>query len=235
MLRVVIGAAAWTLSMTPAFAQNTGGVFGPVVNEGHKAAQYRITFDPDSDNWAQRLHYEQSLNGDVMVRGIVQTRETPSSELDFDFLQGELFWELATNSDAWKTGLRFDARYRNDDRPEIFNINWMNQFQLAPNLSARALLLTNVEVGDQARDGVFLQSRFNLTHRFPSRASVGVEVFNSYGSTDKFRKLREQSHQIGPFATVPLADEWDIFVGALFGVTQATPDTNLRLWVTRVF
>ena len=44
-----------------AFAQNTGGVFGPVVKEGHRSFQYRAAVNPDNalgqTGFAQRLHY----------------------------------------------------------------------------------------------------------------------------------------------------------------------------------
>ena len=52
-----------TLFAFPAMAQNTGGVFGPVVNEGHRSAQYRLAIVPDAAGGetahAHRLHYQQ--------------------------------------------------------------------------------------------------------------------------------------------------------------------------------
>lgn len=88
------------------------------IKEGHKSAQYRIAINPDNalgeTGFAQRLHYQQSLNGDMMWRVIGQTKKTSDSDFDLDFLQAELFWELSDDNDQHKTGLRFDARLRDE-------------------------------------------------------------------------------------------------------------------------
>lgn len=80
-------------------AQNTAGVFGPIVKEGHASAEYRVTFDPESDGLAQRIHYQQSINGDFMWRAVYGTRKTPDSDFDPDFFQTELYWELSEDED----------------------------------------------------------------------------------------------------------------------------------------
>ena len=220
---------------TPSLARNTGGVFGPVVNEGHAALQYRATFNLDTDQFAQRLHYERALNTDVMWRVVAQTRETATSDIDFDYVQGEVFWQITPDGQDFQTGLRFDGRIRDDDRPGFVGVNWMNQYRFSPDLSGRVLFLTAYEVGDNSRDGVFIQSRANLTYRAAQGVNIGAELFNSYGSTADLNRLSNQSHQIGPFATVDVAKTFSVFAGALFGMTEASPDAELRLWLTKTF
>lgn len=69
--RPPVALAAITFSLVApgtAAATNTTGVFGPVVSEGHQAAEYRGGLGPDSDAFGQRLHYERSLNDDLMRR-----------------------------------------------------------------------------------------------------------------------------------------------------------------------
>lgn len=64
VIRTVSVMAGTVLLFSPfAFCQNTGGVFGPVVNEDHSSIQYRATYDPDSEGLAQRVHFQQSLTG----------------------------------------------------------------------------------------------------------------------------------------------------------------------------
>ena len=218
------------LAAGPASAQNTGGVFGPVVNEGDRQVQYRITFDPDSDGLAQRIHYEQALNGDFMLRGVVQARKTTDSDLDFDYFQGELFWELSRDGASWRTGLRLDARIRDGDRPETIGLNWMNHWNLAGSFSARFLVLSSVDIGDNARDGVFLQTRASLYRKLGKGPRLGLELYNSYGSTDGFADFDDQRHQLGPAANFSLGAGRSLFTNVLFGLTDATPDAELRLW-----
>ena len=222
-----------------AAAQNTGGVFPPMVNDGHKSAQYRIAINPDNaageTGFAQRLHYQQSLNGDMMWRIVGQTRKTADSDFDFDFLQAELFWELSDDDDQHKTGLRFDARLRDENRAEQLGLNWSNQFNFENGWSARALVLTAVQIGDNAADGVSLQTRGQIARKLESGASLGVDMFNSYGRTGNIGSFDEQSHTIGPFVSTPIGNGLSIYAGPLFGISEAAPDLEARLWLTRGF
>jgi hypothetical protein len=231
----VLAALFFLIGTENAVAQNTGGVFSPAVDEGHRSAQYRLGFDPDSDAFAQRFHYQQSLNGEAMWRVLAQARKTPDSDVDFDFVQGELFWDITNESRYWRTGMRFDVRIRDRGRPATVGVHWMNQFQLAPDWQARLVALTFVDIGDGAADGVGLQTRANVTYTVSDKQSAGLEMFSAYGTTDNFADLDEQRHQLGPFTNVSFGDGWSLFAGALFGLTGATPDTELRLWLTRGF
>ena len=234
-MRYAILATALATTTPLAMAQNTGGIFPPMVNEGHKSAQYRVTYNPDSEGLSQRLHYQQAINGDLMWRGLVSARKTDESDVDFDFIQAELFWELSDDDDAWKTGFRFDGRIRDDDRPGLIGVHWTNQFPVTENWNGRFVALSSFDVGNDARDGVFLQTRGNLFTRLDSGQTVGVELFNAYGSTDEILDLDKQGHSIGPFASFPVSDNFSLFTGALFGLTDASADAELRLWITRGF
>lgn len=218
-----------------AAAQNTGGVFGPAVNAEHRSMQYRVTYDPDGDLLAQRFHYQQALDGDFMLRGVVQGRKTADSDLDFDYLQAELFWDLGEDGDSWRQGLRLDLRVRDDDRPSTVGLNWTNQWALAGSYRARFLVLTSVDAGDNARDGLFLQSRGSLVRRLGNGPLVGLEIYNSYGSTDRIPPFEDQRHQAGPILDASLGAGRSLYANVLFGLTEATPDAELRLWLTLSF
>ncbi|MEO0548544.1 MAG: hypothetical protein AAFZ91_01390 [Pseudomonadota bacterium] len=233
--RVSILAGAAALLSPFAFSQNTGGVFGPVVNEDHASIQYRATYDPDSEGLAQRVHYQQSLNGELMWRVVAAVRKTESSDVDFDAARGELWWQISEDNQAYQTGLRFDAVLRDDDRPHSLGVNWTNQFTLGDGWSARALLLTSVDVGDNTRDGVSLQTRGQIARRLETGQHIGLQLYNSYGSTDDIRDFDDQVHQAGPFVSIPVGDDWSVLGQALFGLTDASADTNLRVWITRAF
>lgn len=222
-----------------AAAQNTGGVFPPMVNEGHKSAQYRIAINPDNaagkTGFAQRLHYQQSLNGDMMWRIVGQTKKTSDSDFDLDFIQAELFWELSDDDDQHKTGLRFDARLRDEGRAEQFGLNWSNQFNFENGWSARALVLTAVQIGDNAADGVNLQTRGQIARKMDSGHTFGIDMFNNYGRTGNIGGFNDQSHTIGPFISAPLGNKVSLFAGPLFGLSRAAPDVEARLWLTKGF
>jgi hypothetical protein len=227
--------AMLALFSQPAWSQTTGGVFGPVVNEGHKSLQYRVAFDPDSEKVATRLHYQQALDDDLMWRVVLQTRDTAEDSLDFNFLQGELFWQLSPNGDDWQYGLRFDLRYRDDGRSNQAGVNFMNHVNLSPKWSVRGILLTAKEFGDNAADGIKLGTRARVSYKSSKKVSVGADMFSNYGSTEDFYSGSEQRHQLGPFVSVKLPNSWSIYGAALFGLTESTADTNYRVFVVRKF
>ena len=221
------------------WAQNTGGIFPPTVNEGHKSLQYRVTIDPDNaagqTGVAQRLHYQQAIDGDFMWRVLGQLRKTASSDLDFDFIQAELFWELSDDQSPIKTGLRFDARYRGDNRPEQFGLNWTNQFKLGNGWNGRAIALTAVQTGSNSADGVFLQTRGNLYRKLDAGHTIGIETFNNFGNSKDLGSFNTQSHTIGPFISTPITDDIALYGGVQLGLSKAAADTELRFWVTQTY
>lgn len=238
-MRIILGFFISLLLSSQVLAQNTGGVFGPVVNADHKALQYRITLDPDNaageTGLAQRLHYEQSINSKVMWRVVGQLRKTAASDTDFDFVQGEVFWQITPDDQDYQTGLRFDARYRGDNRPEQFGLNWMNQFKLGGGWSARALALTAVQTGNNSADGVFLQTRGNLYRKIDGGHTIGFELYNNFGNSENIGSFKDQGHTIGPFVSTPIGNGVSLYGGALFGLSEAAADTELRFWVTKGF
>lgn len=223
------------LLFTPPVLASTAGTFGPVVNGGHRSIQYRNAYDPDNHSFSQRLHYQQSVNDDIMWRGVIQTRKTIDSDNDFDFFQGEVFWQLADISENWKHGVRFDARFRSDGRSNQLGLNWTNQFAISPDFSARVLLLSSFEYGSQSRSGVVLQSRGHIAYKVDPDWTLSLELFNNYGSTANFNGVSNQVHQIGPALAGKIGDGWQVFAGFLAGVTSASPDESYRFWMTKSF
>lgn len=72
--------------------------------------QYRIAIDPHLGAWGSRLHYHQSLNGNVMLRGVIYGSESGLGNFTFDFALAALFWDLGDDSEKLRHVFRFDAR-----------------------------------------------------------------------------------------------------------------------------
>lgn len=232
---LLLGACLGSLCVPNGFAQSVAGVFGPIVNEGHKSAQLRLGYDPESERLATRFHYQQSLNDDLMWRTTLQTRDTDDSDIDLNFVEAELFWQLPNIAKNWATGFRFDARIRTDDRPDAVNAHWMNQFSISEKVSLRAIVLTSKDIGSDARDGISVGTRTSLIYKKDGGINLGLEFHNTYGNSEQFGSFNDQNHQFGIFGSVPVADKWSVYSGVLFGVSDSAPDTNLKLWFTRNF
>lgn len=231
----VLVAAAACLAAPASHAQNTGAVFGPGVNVGHRSAQYRGAYDTDAYGFAQRVHYQQAVNGDLQWRLLAQARKTADSDVDTDFFQAELFWQLETGAEHWLTGFRFDARARTEGRPGQLGINWTNDWRLAPNLTLRAIALTAQEIGDQARSGLALASRYAVLRSFGNAVNGGLELYSNHGLIDDIQPLDKTVHQLGPFISRPLGGGYSVRIDSLFGLTDVSPDSQIRLWLSKNF
>ncbi len=223
------------LAWITAPAQTMGGVYGPVVTEGPRSFEYRSAFDPETEAFAQRIHYQQSSDSRYRWRVVAQARKTTDSDMDFDFVQGELLWDITDADRPWQTGLRFDFRFRDSGRPGRVAVTWTNQFRLPAGWTARLIGIADIEVGSEAVDDVGIQGRANLYKTLSNRQRIGLELFSNYENQLNFFKLDEQRHQLGPFMTIPLNDDWHVTGGALFGLSREAPDAVLRFFFGRRF
>ena len=234
MKNLFFGIVLILLSALPAMAQNTGGVFPPGFGDDHETAQYRIAINADTNRFAQRLHYQKSLNSKRLWRIVGQTRETASSDFDFDFVAAELFWELSETSDKWRKGFRFDAIFRGEERPGQINVNYMNQWTLDDGWSARLIGLSSLQIGDNKRDGILLQPRAQLAKKLNDGPRIGVEYYGSLGSTEDI-SMKRNRQTVGPFISTKLVGKTSVLAGAQFGLNDASADADLRLWITQGF
>lgn len=234
--RLCLCIALWSVALS-CCAQNTGGVFPPFVNSGFKSLQYRVAVDPESAmgeaSVAQRLHYMQAINDDLQAVVFVGSRQTATSDFDFDYVHAGLFVDLGEDGEKYRTGIRFDVRLRDGSRPNHIGVNWMNQYYFENGWTARAVLLTSVQLGNRANNGLNLQTRWQLGKRLQSGQGVGLEMFSFFGSTDNLGSFNSQNHSAGPTFTQPLGSEWAVFGGVLFGLSDAAPDSQYRLWISR--
>ena len=218
-----------TLFATATYAQNTGGIFPPMVDEGHASIQYRLTYDTSGKNAAQRIHYQQAINDDLMWRIVLQTKHPSLFTADFHYLQGELFWEFSPKASPLLTGVRFDARVQGSGAPFKLGLHWTNQLRLLDRLHLRGIAFSTYDVGSKE---IGLQTRGSVFYNLQQGPTLGVEFYNAFGTTGRLKPLAEQSHQIGPFAFVPLSPSWNLFVGLLAGLTPGSAELELRSWLT---
>ncbi len=183
-------------------AQNTGGVFPPFVNPGFQSLQYRVAVDTDSlsdDTGLQhRIHYLDALNDDYQFVAFAGFNRTPQTEFDFNYIHIGLFRDLGVDGAKYRTGVRFDGRINEGARPDQIGLNWMHQYYFDNGWTARGVLLTALQLGDRAANGLSLQTRWQLAKRLQSGHGVGLEMFSFYGSTDNLGNFDSQIILSGP-------------------------------------
>ncbi len=218
-----------------AFAQNTAGVFGPVIDENERGFEYRATYDADSEELNQRVHYQQAINGEMRWRVVAQVRETEDSDFDADYVRGELVWQVTPDDQKYQTGFRFEGRYRFDDRPGDVTVHWTNQWKHIDNWTLRFIVGATQQIGNDPADGILIQTRAGGYTDLEAGPRVGFELFSEYGSTSDWLPLDEQEHSAGPFAVFGLDEDWNLYAGVLLGLTDPTPDQQFRFRIGRDF
>ena len=218
-----------------ALAQNTSGVFGPVIDAGESGWEYRGSYDPDDEDYNQRFHYQRAINGAMRWRLIGQLRSTSDSDFDPDYVRAELVWQMTPDDQKYQSGFRFEGRYRFEDRPGDVTVHWINQWKHFDEWTLRFLIGATRQVGNDPADGILIQTRSSATRSIANGPKLGVEWFGEYGSTSDWLATDEQDHQIGPVAIWDLGNDWNLYTGVLIGATEASADTNLRFRVSKEY
>jgi hypothetical protein len=222
-----------------ASAQNTSGVFGPVVNADDHGIQYRaaaiIDGSTDDFEWGQRFHYEKAVSGSLRLRGILATRETNNSETDFDFARIEAVLQVTPDDQDYQSGVRFEGRLRGDGRADEVRANWINQWSLGDGWRARAIMMNTYQVAQRTNDELQFAGRFGLSRKLPAGLRLGVHSFIDFGDTGGIRVLNGNNAEAGPFVSFDLTDSVDVYIGTLHGLTKSSDDNQLRLFVGKSF
>lgn len=237
----VITASACALAvMSAAEAQNTSGVFSPVVDADDHEMQLRTGLSPlsGSPSLAYRLHYQKALNDTVRLRAIVGYADPAGGDLEPIYLQGEMLWQIVEETPGgYAAGVRVDVRANEgDDRSHQLGVNWSNQWALPNGWRVRAIALLDADFGDRARDGLFLGARSSLTRRLDNGLRAGIEHFSDFGGTDAgLGGFDDQEHTIGPVISGAFNADWSWHAGVQLALSDAANDADLQLRIGREF
>ncbi|MEO1038960.1 MAG: transporter [Pseudomonadota bacterium] len=238
--RFLVLASAACLLAGGAQAQTVGGVFGPDVNETNRELEYRGGFAPEdgASRSNHRLHYQQALDDTWRLRGVIQYADPAGGDFEPVFFQLELLHQIVERTaSGFSSALRYDVRFsEGDDRSHQLGVNWTNQWLLDDGWRVRAILLFDHDVGDRARDGLFVETRVGVSKRLDSGLRLGVESFNAYGNTDAgFGRFDDQRHRVGPTLSGSFNAQWGFHLAALFGLSDAANDDDYQIRLTRRF
>ncbi len=237
LVLVTIGAAL----AGGASAQGVGNVFGPDVDPGDRAVEYRLGFAPrsgDEDRFAHRLHIEQAVSDRVKLRGLIVGTTAETGDLELIYAQASAFVQvLERTPDGFSSGFRFDLRLaEGDDGASRIGVNWTNQWVFADRWQARAVLLTTRDLEGPSTDGIGFSTRARISRKFESGLRAGLDIYNDYGNTATGpRRFDSQRHQVGPMLSGDLPGDWTWLASSLFGASDAAPDAEFQLQIGHDF
>lgn len=243
-LALIGSAFGAVLLSSPAQAQSlTGNVGSAAINQGERAVESRIGFDSDG-NAAFRFQGEYAFTDWYQLRVIGAFSRPDDGDWSYSATTFENWFqwrEEAEDASGFNGGVRIAYTFSDDDGPDEVALRLTLTDKFADGWEWRANLIGEIETGNGSADGVFLQTRAQLSRSLSLSAfgssglRLGVELFSEYGNSEDIPAFDEQAHQLGPV----LKAEWDngvyIQTGARFGLTDASDDSGFRLSVGREF
>ncbi|WOI53853.1 hypothetical protein [Parvularcula sp. LCG005] len=153
--------------------------------------------------------------------------------LQFRQASANLYWQLSDDDARFRSGLRLDATIRNGTAPDGVSLFFLSEQKWTDSFSTRAILVTSKEMGDQAANGIKLETRLRADCTDGSKRHFGIEAYDLHGTTARLAPYDRQRHQIGPYASFPVGTGWTVTPGLLLGLSQASPDMEFRLFFSR--
>lgn len=241
----VIGAAsalaAVFVAPAPACAQNTSGVSSPVVTEGDTSFGYRVAFAPAHDGhedaFAHRLHFQHALTDSLRLRLVGSMRHRTDRPLDFSTIGAEARWQVVESErHGWDGGLIFQlAIPASAGNPDRFKVGLPVLVDVTARWRAQAVFYTGFEFGDMARDGALMEFRTETTYEILDGVRVGPQYFADFNTTAAPGAFDDQDHQLGFVVKGDLSNRLSYETGALFGLSGAASDADLRLFLNYAF
>lgn len=234
ILLAALAMLGWTLS--PIALGNTSSVFSPDVDEGEREWEYRSSYIPDDagsgSTFSHRLHFQYAFDGAWRARLIGAQRRLEGDSWDYRYTRLELQWQYLEDTDGgWDAAIRFEGQYA-DDGSDRFRIAWTGKRNLDDRWQLRFNALAGRQLGSGAADGVFLETRAQLTYKLDAGPRVGLEMFNDLNTTEDFGGFDEQEQQLGPVLKTGIGDRWNLFLGYLYGISDAADDHDFRMMLT---
>lgn len=220
-------------------AQNISGVSGAEVKAGDNSFEYRAGFSPENDgreeSFAHRLHFQHAFDDSWRARLIVFQGKKGAQPLKTQSVGIEILHQFIEREESgnWDSGIRIDGLIPVEDgRPGRARIAWLNTVHFKSGWQARGNIYFNHAFGDRAPDGISIETREELTYKLPSGIRVGAQMFNYYNTTAHFGSFNEQRHQVGPIIKGKIGEHAKYELGALFGVSRAASDADIRLFIS---
>lgn len=191
--------------------------------------QYGLTnyFLVDFDLGVRRLDGADLEASSAGLEGLFKLYSSADNNFFFGVFGGVEFALQEEDADSFEFGTRFQYGGEESDALAVLNLGFEKTF------------------GENREDGTELVYGLILRKSVTKTVALGVEAFGEIEDIANAPRFEDQDHRIGPAIhlsgggdgdeaegkgeTAELQErdiEWDVNLGVLFGVTEATPDTT---------
>lgn len=233
----VISVAIAASIASHAAAQNTSGVSSPIVKPGEAAFGYRFAYsqhEDSADAWAHRLHVERAATDSLRLRVLGAFSQRAGGDLDFRSVGAEARWQLVRSADhGWDGGAILQiAVPTTRGHPDRVKFGLPASVDVTDKWQVRGVVYTGFEFGENARPGALLDLRAETTYEIADGVRLGPQWFSDLNTTARLGGFDRQGHQLGFILKGRLMKDLSYETGALFGVSEASPNADFRLFVS---
>lgn len=246
-MRIIFTIIFCFLSGIAAAASPVSFVSGPSVTAGQTAVEGRIGYTIDNESAVNdqriqsRLHLDHGFTDIYALRIIAAQDKIDGDHFSHDnFTFENRFHLFKKQRYGFDGGARLVYTKRNGDASrDGIAVNFIGQKDFG-SLQARHNVILKHDIGANARNGVSLELRHQLTTKtaapeFATTMRYGVEMFNDFGNLSRQSGYSNQDHQIGPVLKMGFRNGLSIETGYRLGVSNAARDHIFKFSLAKNF
>jgi len=224
------------LAPAGASAQSAATIPGPRISKG-TALNYAAGFaqDTDQDAYAIRLALRHAVSDRLRFSTLVFCNDR-GGEFRYRHLTLEAMYQFISSEQAWNSALQFRGRLADgNDGADRVRVAWLNSWPIGQAAELRLIGLAAQEFGPSRKSGLSLETRAEMSWPAWSGERFGIQLFNKYGTTEKFGAFDTQQHSFGGVIKGDLSHDLSYRINILSGLSEAAPDFELRAAIGHKF
>lgn len=233
-----ISALALVAAWSSARAQDVNGVPNAAVNPFYASLSARAVFAPAADGkdavFAGLVGYQRNFGEQWSLSGGAFYSNRGPGGFELRAFQAAAQFQFAERARWGGDGsILLIARLPDDgDGPGRVALLVAGKWIIREDWEIRALAAANREYGAGARAGVGLGTRIEATRRIGTLGRLGAQLGDGFNTTAGFGAFKDQSHQAGPVFKTVIGRDLTLNATAQFGLSEAAPDEEFRLFLT---
>ena len=223
---------------TPALAGPSEYVYTPIVQEGEREIDFKAGTAKNKDGTresAQSIGLGYGVNSWWFTEVYGKWHKEPGERHTFDAWEWENKFQLTeTGKYPVEVGFLLEIE-RPKDRSEGYEYKWgpLLQTDITPRIQANLNVLVEKHIRTATPSKAELGYQWQLKYRLQPAFEYGLQGIGGLGPVSNWSPKNEQTHKVGPavFGRIRAGQKEFIKFNAavLFGTTNATPNTTLRL------
>jgi hypothetical protein len=229
------------LSISHAAQAGIGGIGNAEVIEGRFTTHLRNAYiedgeGPQDNRWRSRIMTDYGVNDWLAAGFYIQGDRRESDNLELEALIGELRFEFTSaDTSGFYSGARLRYTWRDGDKkPDDAHIRLILGAPYG-RWDFRINQIFGVETGTDARSGLLIETRPQVTYGYYENHRIGIESFSNFGNVSRVDGWNNQSHEVGPVFQGPLTDTLNYEAGYRRGISDAAANHTLRLFLIQSF